>query len=130
MNPPTTGSGKALQLVACAISAALMLLVMAVWLGGQLRPAELAIYDSRFQWRGPRTAPQDIVIVTVDDRSLDLLGVETGSQTRRHFAAMLWKRGSPSDRDQARELADLAAATYQDLGIEGPGGAPDGDLGS
>lgn len=103
---------------------ALLLLVVALWSYGALRPAELALYDARFQWRGPRPAPQDVIIVTVDDRSLDLLGVEKGSPTRRQFAAMVRRLSAPpSDAPaDADKVAAVIAFDYwlPEIALPGP----------
>jgi adenylate cyclase len=100
--------------LAPVVSVGCLALVLALWAGGALQQGERYWYDLRFRWRGPLPAPTDVVIVAVDDRSLDLLGVEGGSPTRAHFAALVQALGAPPSEApaDAGKVARVIAFDY------------------
>ena len=100
--------------LAPVVSVACLAVVLVLWAGGALQQPERYWYDLRFRWRGPLTTPDDVVIVAVDDRSLDLLGVEGGSPTRAHFAALIRALGTPPTEDpaDAGKVARVIAFDY------------------
>ena len=65
----------------------LIILVLLAGLAGLLERAELYAYDGFFKVRGARPAPQDIVVVAVDDRSIAEIGL--WPWPRRVHAALL-----------------------------------------
>ncbi|MHC5018581.1 MAG: CHASE2 domain-containing protein [Planctomycetota bacterium] len=81
--------------VVIGVSLALWLLVTGLFAGGVFHALEADVYDGRFKLRGTRPVPSDVVIVTVDDRSLELLGLDSGVPTRAHFAELVMRLGLP-----------------------------------
>lgn len=61
---------------------------VAAWATGAARRAELATVDVRFDIRGPRPAPRDVVLVGLDDESLRRLN-ERPPISRRHHARVI-----------------------------------------
>jgi adenylate cyclase len=49
-------------------------LVLVLYMKNGLDPLELKAVDFRFKWRGERPVNQDIVVITIDDDSIDKLG--------------------------------------------------------
>lgn len=72
---------------AIALGATVTILVLGIARATSLfRPAEMAAYDMQFSLRGDRAASRDIVIVTLDEKSLLALGVRDLPIARRWFA--------------------------------------------
>src|SRR4051794_24848503 len=55
---------------------------------GALRPLERTALDARFSLRGSRPAPRDIVVVTIDEHTQDVLGRRFPFPRRFHAAVL------------------------------------------
>ncbi len=56
--------------VAWPLALALLLIGLAWWPGGPLRPLEDALYDLRLRWLAPATADPQVVVIDIDERAL------------------------------------------------------------
>jgi adenylate cyclase len=66
--------GRTRVLTSAAIGAIAILLTLGAYATGVLQPLEDMSVDARFELRGAQGAPADVVVVGVDDASLDKLG--------------------------------------------------------
>ena len=88
-----SGQRRRAALLGCVAAIAALIGLVAWWAGALDRP-ERGTVDARFEVRGARTPPASVVVVGVDERSMDALG------TRWPFSRAV----------QARAIARLTAA--------------------
>ncbi|OPY59980.1 MAG: Adenylate cyclase 1 [Pelotomaculum sp. PtaU1.Bin065] len=67
--------GRVEKLKGKSVAIVLVVLVLVTSLAGAWEGLELSIYDSWFKLRGARPAPDDIVVVAIDDRSIGEIGL-------------------------------------------------------
>jgi adenylate cyclase len=84
--PPRRARWRAWLMLAIALGSAGFWVV--VWSAGGLRVWELQSIDARFDIRGPRVAPEGIVVVAIDDRTLDELGERPPLRRSRYATAI------------------------------------------
>lgn len=66
------------------VGAVAAVIASVAWATGLMRSLELSTVDARFSLRGAQGAPQDIVLVEVDDRTFSRLGVQWPFPRRLH----------------------------------------------